>query len=125
LRHLWVLLGAALPGCVSEETEEAWRWKESHVWTRTREDSAEDLFLARCKPCHGDDGKHKTKMGDLQSMPDFTDPVWQAERSDREIRTIISDGSSRPGSRMVGFSGRLTPAEMDMLVPYIRQFNGR
>jgi hypothetical protein len=61
-------------------------------------------------------------MGALQVMPDLTDPGWQSTRSDLEIRQIISEGSTRPGSRMVGFEGRLTTAEMDSLVPYIRHF---
>jgi hypothetical protein len=136
-----MLLGVALPACMplidadtyaddeagpgSAETQEAWRWREREVPPHTWDDSAEEVFRARCKPCHGEDGKHKTKMGDLQRMPDLTDPVWQASRSDPEIRKIIADGSTRPGSRMVGFAGRLTPSEMDMLVPYIRRFNGK
>jgi mono/diheme cytochrome c family protein len=87
------------------------------------DDSAEDVFRARCKPCHGEDGRHKTRMGELTPMPDLTDPGWQARRSDPEIRQIIEEGSARPGSRMVGFRGRLSASEMDLLVPYVRHFN--
>jgi mono/diheme cytochrome c family protein len=125
-RRSWLLVAVALPGCISADTEQAWRWQESRTSPQTwRDDEAEALFRARCKPCHGEDGKHKTQMGALVTMPDLTDPDWQDKRSDEEIKKIISQGSSRPGSRMVGFETRLTPAEMDMLVPYIRQFKGK
>jgi mono/diheme cytochrome c family protein len=123
-----------LPGADTSVHDEAGEWaqreqarllREGHVQSEAEDDTAEDVFRARCKSCHGEDGKHQTTMAVLRPMPDLTDPSWQAKRSDSDIREIICKGSTRPGFEMLGFGHRLTAAEVDMLVPYVRHFNGQ
>jgi mono/diheme cytochrome c family protein len=89
------------------------------------DDSAADVWTARCKGCHGPDGKAHTKIGEKVKIEDMTSPKWQAETSDAEIKKIISDGSPKKGSKMKPFKEKLTPGELDSLIPYIRQLKGK
>ena len=83
------------------------------------ETSAKDIWMAKCKGCHGEDGKAKTKVGRKENIPDFTSPGWQKHNSDDEIRDVITNGS-KDNHKMKAFKERLTPAEIDSLVKYIR-----
>lgn len=89
------------------------------------DDSAEDVYRAKCKGCHGDDGKAKTKIGAKEKIADMTDPGWQSKWSDEDIKKIITEGSPKKGSKMKPFKEKLTPGEIDSLVPYIRQMKGK
>lgn len=125
MRRLTLVIASlgALAGCASAAQQ--WRTQADRSGVPASSgDGPEVLYQARCKACHGEDGKHHTMMGTLQKMPDLTDPGWQAGRSDEEIQHIITNGSAKPGSRMVGFAGRLAPEEIDRLVPYVRQMKG-
>jgi mono/diheme cytochrome c family protein len=87
------------------------------------EDGAE-VWKAKCKSCHGEDGKAQTKMGQKESIDDFTSPAWQKSESDAEIRQVITEGSSR-NTKMKPYKDKLTPEQIDGLVRYIRTMKAK
>ena len=82
-------------------------------------DDAVDVWKAKCKGCHGEDGKAKTKVGEKEKIPDFTTEKWQQEFADGDIKKVIADGSDS-NSKMKPFKEKLTEQEIDALVKYIR-----
>lgn len=91
------------------------------IFTRGSEaapqDSAGDLFKAKCSMCHGPDGKGFSAI----KTPNFTDPKWQASRKDKEIEDTIKSG--KKDTMMKGFGDRLKEGEIDSLVKYIRSLD--
>ena len=83
------------------------------------EDSSADLWKAKCKGCHGDDGKGKTKMGEKEKIPDLTDATWQKKHADADIKETITNGS-KENAKMKAFKDKLTPEQIDGLVKYVR-----
>ncbi|MCP3144151.1 c-type cytochrome [Pyxidicoccus xibeiensis] len=83
-----------------------------------------DVWKAKCKSCHGEDGKAQTKMGQKESIVDLTQPAWQKAQTDADIREVIADGSPR-NTRMKAFKDRLTPQQIDALVGYIRTMKAK
>ncbi len=88
---------------------------------RASADTAEEIWKAKCKACHGEDGRAQTKTGKKEKIPDFTNPKWQAQHGDEVIRQTISDGSPE-NEKMKPFKDKLSPAEIDSLVKHIRAF---
>ncbi|MCY0998511.1 c-type cytochrome [Myxococcus sp. MISCRS1] len=87
-------------------------------------DDVVEVWKAKCKSCHGDTGKADTKMGKKESITDMSQPAWQAAQSDADIRTAIADGSPR-NTKMKAFNDKLTAAQIDALVGYIRTMKTR
>ncbi|QSQ10942.1 c-type cytochrome [Myxococcus landrumensis] len=87
-------------------------------------DDVVDVWKAKCKSCHGDDGKAQTKMGQKESLADMSQAAWQASVTDADIRLVIADGSPR-NSKMKAFKEKLTPAQIDSLVGYIRTLKAK
>ena len=83
------------------------------------DDATVDIWKAKCKSCHGDDGKAKTKMGEKEKIPDLTDAGWQKKHSDADIKETITNGS-KENAKMKAFKDKLTPEQIDGLVKYIR-----
>jgi mono/diheme cytochrome c family protein len=79
--------------------------------------SASALYTKLCVRCHKADGvggkTHST------TIPDFTRPAWQRERSDHQLRVSIGDGR---GPDMPSFADRLNDKELDALVAFVRGF---
>jgi mono/diheme cytochrome c family protein len=82
------------------------------------EDAAE-VWKAKCKSCHGEDGKAQTKMGQKESIVDLTQVAWQKAQTDADIREMIAEGSPR-NKKMKPFKDKLTPQQIDALVTYVR-----
>lgn len=82
-------------------------------------EEAADVWKAKCKSCHGEDGKAKTKMGEKEKIPDITLADWQKNHSDEKIRAAITDGS-KENAKMKPFKDKLTPEQIDALVKHIR-----
>jgi len=82
-------------------------------------DGAADIWKAKCKGCHGEDGAGKTKVGIKEKVDDLSDAQWQARHSDEKIRTVISEGS-KDNTKMKPFKDKLSAEEIDSLVAYIR-----
>jgi len=82
---------------------------------------AERIFNANCASCHQQSGKgeaHHRK----DNIPDFTDAAWHARRSDTELVASIENGR---GAVMPSFRGKLSAAEIKLLVAYIHGFPER
>ena len=88
---------------------------------RASADTPEEIWKAKCKACHGEDGRAHTKTGQKEKIPDFTTPKWQAHINDEEIRKTITDGSSE-NDKMKPFKDKLSPEEIGSLVKHIRAF---
>lgn len=82
-------------------------------------EETKDVWNAKCKSCHGEDGKAKTKMGEKEKIPDMTNADWQKNHSDEKIRDSIVNGS-KENTKMKPFKDKLTPEQIDALVKYIR-----
>ena len=77
------------------------------------------LFRHHCAACHGVHGRGGPlpSAGEVVVARDLTDPGFQAERSDAELRHALAHGKSR---NMPAFEQLLGPEEKDALVLYIR-----
>lgn len=74
------------------------------------------LYADNCAGCHGD---RRQGVSGLGPSLDPADPAAHEDHhADAELRDIITNG--RPGTAMPGFQGRLTPAEIDALIKFIR-----
>jgi len=78
-----------------------------------------DLFKSKCSMCHGADGKGYSAL----KTPNFTDPKWQASKTNKQIEEIIKNG--KKDTMMKGFSDKLKPEEIETLVKYIRALNSK
>jgi mono/diheme cytochrome c family protein len=74
------------------------------------------LFNRYCIRCHGVDGRG---VWDIPGVPDFTNTVWQASRSDGDIARIILEGR---GAVMPSFRGTLSLEEAWAMARYLRTF---
>ncbi|PTL81889.1 cytochrome C [Vitiosangium sp. GDMCC 1.1324] len=83
------------------------------------DESAAEIWTAKCKSCHGPDGKAQTQMGKKESIVDMSQAAWQQAESDAEIREVIAEGSTR-NKKMKAYKDKLTPQQIDSLVAYIR-----
>src|SRR5205807_481172 len=81
--------------------------------------AAAELFRKTCQNCHGADGKGDSLRDEIPGIPDFTSRAWQEKRSKAHIAANIMEGK---GSRMPGFRSKLTPAQANDLVTFIRAF---
>jgi cbb3-type cytochrome c oxidase subunit III len=75
------------------------------------------IFDSRCATCHGKDGRAKTFKAKFNKARDLTDAAWQAEASDERIYNSISNGR---GKKMPAFAKKLSRAEVEGLVGYVR-----
>lgn len=82
-------------------------------------DETADIWKAKCKSCHGDDGKAQTKMGQKEKIDDLTTEAWQKKHSDEDIKKVIVEGSTE-NTKMKPFKDKLTPEQIDGLVKHIR-----
>lgn len=88
------------------------------------EPTTEALWRARCAPCHGVSGRGFNQRAQRMAMGDMTTEAWQIEMTDAHIRDTIRNGLQRVkfGNRqaMRHFKGKLTAAQIDALVGFIR-----
>jgi quinol-cytochrome oxidoreductase complex cytochrome b subunit/mono/diheme cytochrome c family protein len=80
------------------------------------------LYRAYCLACHDADGRGQLVRKAMPDVPDLTDAKWQASRSDAELQQSILEGK---GKFMLPMKGKLSPADADQLVAYVRAFRGR
>jgi mono/diheme cytochrome c family protein len=88
--------------------------------------AADDIWQMKCKLCHGEDGKSQTRKGRQLHAPDFTGGRWQKHTTDQEIVEAVTDGVVEHGKRkMPSFKEKLSPEEINSMVPYLRAFAGK
>ncbi len=71
------------------------------------------VYAAECQRCHGD----RTTRG---TAPYIANREFQAAASDAFIKYAVVHG--RDGTQMPAFEGKLSPAEIDDVVAYVRKF---
>jgi cytochrome c6 len=89
--------------------------------TTASAENVTELWAAKCKSCHGSDGRAQTPTGKKESVVDMTQPAWQQSQTDSDIREFISEGSPR-NKKMKPYKEKLTAEQIDSLVTYIRTF---
>ncbi len=72
------------------------------------------IFLAKCKTCHGRDGRGQTAYGKKLGVPDLS----ASSLSSAALRRVILDG--RPGTKMRPFRGKIEGADLDAVVAFVR-----
>jgi hypothetical protein len=88
-------------------------------WMRSPEEEKRvviGLYSRYCIRCHGVDGRG---IWDIPNVPDFTNPRWQASRSDGQLTRAILEGR---GACMPPFRGTLTLEEGWAMARYLRTY---
>jgi len=75
-----------------------------------------NIFTSKCSICHGPDGSGKTQMGKSLKIADLHSADVQ-KMSDADLKTVITNGKNK----MPPFKGKLTDAQMDQVISYIRE----
>jgi len=78
-------------------------------------EDAAAIFKAKCAMCHGADGSGQTSIGKSKKIRDLRSPEVQ-KQTDKEIYEWISDGKGKKS----GFKNKLSEAEINSLVAYVR-----
>ena len=74
-------------------------------------DSGADLYKAKCAMCHGADGTSK-----MPNVPALSGAATQG-KSDADLKAVIEKGKA---PKMPAYAGKLTDAQMDEVVKFIR-----
>jgi mono/diheme cytochrome c family protein len=74
-----------------------------------------EVYKTHCQSCHMVDGNSP-----LEPM-NFADGVWKHGTTTAKIAAVIADGV--PGTAMLPFKAKLTPAEVKALAAYVRTFD--
>ena len=82
-------------------------------------DTIPELWKAKCKSCHGEDGKADTKTGKKEKIEDMTTAAWQKEWTDQKQKKMILEGS-KDNKKMKPFKDKLSADEVEGLVKFIR-----
>jgi mono/diheme cytochrome c family protein len=77
------------------------------------------LYRPLCQSCHGADGRAARLRSNRSPIPDFSDPSWQASRTDAQLAASILNGR---GNEMPAFDDRVSAQQARELVAYIRAF---
>jgi mono/diheme cytochrome c family protein len=78
-------------------------------------ETAAETYKTACAMCHGPAGKGDTTLGQNLHAKDLTSEEVQ-KKTNEELSTIIVKGKEN----MPGFEGRLTQAQINGLVKFIR-----
>lgn len=111
--------GCETPVCATDDCPVCDELGGTWYWLRSPEEEKQvvaALFNRYCIRCHGVDGRG---VWDIPGVPDFTNPHWQASRSDSQRARIILEGR---GAVMPPFRGALTLEEACALGRYLRTF---
>lgn len=73
------------------------------------------VFASKCAICHGADGKGTTSIGKSLKIADLHSESV-AKMSDTDLKNVITNGKNK----MPPFKGKLTDAQLDQVVSYIR-----
>ena len=73
------------------------------------------IYKSKCAMCHGPDGAGQTTMGKNLKLRNLGSAEVQAQ-TDAQLNKWIADGKGK----MPAYKGKLTPADIDALVAFIR-----
>jgi cytochrome c6 len=82
--------------------------------------AAKDLFAGKCATCHAADGSASSGIGKSLKIPSFHSPDVQ-NQPDAELKAMILKGKGA----MPTFAGKLSDAQIDQMVGYIRTLGNR
>jgi cytochrome c6 len=82
--------------------------------TALAQNSAADIFKAKCEMCHGADGLSNTPVGKALGAHSYTSPEVM-KLSDTQITDVIKQGKNK----MPAFGSQLTDDQIKSLLPYI------
>jgi mono/diheme cytochrome c family protein/uncharacterized membrane protein len=116
---LWALWQTSRQPSLFAQARDARSWPGASGWPVEEPRDAAQLFRRHCSRCHGGDGAGRRLPDHPMNVPDFTDPGWQARRSDSDLRTSILDGQ---GAKMPPFRGKIGEDQANALVPLVRAF---
>jgi mono/diheme cytochrome c family protein len=88
---------------------------------------ARELFAKnKCSTCHGEDGRGDTDKGRKLKAPDFTEPKFQKETTDKEMTDAITNGVKNKAGKLLmpAFKAKLSPDDVRALVQLVRSFGG-
>jgi mono/diheme cytochrome c family protein len=74
------------------------------------------VFIQKCAMCHGADASGNTPMGKNLKIKDLHSPEVQSQ-PDADLKGIIAAGKNK----MPSFKGKLTDAQIDNVLAYVRQ----
>ena len=74
------------------------------------------LFKDNCAKCHGKDGRANGLKAKIAGVRNLTDAKWQESVTDERIYNSITNGRNR----MPAFGKKLTDAEIESLVAFVR-----
>jgi ubiquinol-cytochrome c reductase cytochrome b subunit len=77
------------------------------------------VYRAYCLACHDINGSGQVARKALSDLPNFSDPNWQASRSDADLKKSILDGK---GKFMLAMKDKLSPHDAEQMVAYVRSF---
>ncbi len=79
----------------------------------------QELFRQHCVKCHGADGTGSETRRRQAELPNFTDPAWQARRSDAQLLASILDGK---GKKMPPWRAKISAEQARGLVAHVRAY---
>jgi ubiquinol-cytochrome c reductase cytochrome b subunit len=84
------------------------------------------VYRTYCMACHDTDGDGKIARKAMPDLPYFTHPDWQKSRTDKELVHSILEGKTSPGKPMLmmPMKDKLSPADAERMVAYVRAFQG-
>jgi mono/diheme cytochrome c family protein len=92
-------------------------WARAISSASKRRDAA-TIYRSQCASCHGKDGRANTLKAKFNGAKDLTKASWQESTSDEHIFNAISNGQKK----MPAFGNKLSQAEIESLVAYVRRF---
>ncbi len=101
-------LGVALAGGAPKVSETA-------AVGQSNED-ASAIYARHCAKCHGKDGRANTLKAKFNKARDLTDARWQEHVTDERI----FNSSMQGGGKMPSFKKKLSAAQVELLVAYVR-----
>jgi cytochrome c6 len=78
--------------------------------------NGEQVYKARCAMCHGQDGLATTPVAKMMAVPSFRAPAAM-KATEAQMIAITNDGKGK----MPAFKGKLTSAQVEQVVAYIRK----
>ncbi|HZL36286.1 MAG TPA: cytochrome b N-terminal domain-containing protein [Tepidisphaeraceae bacterium] len=78
-----------------------------------------NLYTANCMACHAVDGTGNALRVAFPTIPNFTDPIWQKTRTDKDFILRIQDGKP---PLMPAFKDKLSAEQIQALADYTRAF---
>jgi len=86
-------------------------------------DPAHELYIKNCAYCHGKDGKAQSAIARNLGVKDLSKSVLTDGQITQEIREGKQENQST--SKMPAFKEKLTPEEVESLIPVVKEFRKR